>query len=136
MFNWFTKEIKEVKEEPKVKPELTLEERIKLFKERNSELIERFDKEDENQIIFNVGDVVKLNVPNSPEMIVKSFSERHYSISEYGGICSFYSIVYDRELKFALYRHYENLCLKYFDANLVLHEIDADPKEVIKIESN
>lgn len=134
MFGWCKK-----KEEPKVvevKPELTVEERIKLFEERNSEVIKKFDEQDSSQIIFNVGDIVKLNVPNSPEMIVKSFVKSHYDIVETDCIYSWYSYTYDRELKFTLYRYDRKLILKYFDANLVLHEINVDPNEVIKFESN
>lgn len=120
-----------------VKPKLTYEERVNLFKEKYSEKIKKYDEEDANQITFKEGDIVKMTVPNSPEMIVTSFSPSGHSIGLYNYLLDMYfkdvDCTNDNDWRIYINRHSSQLSLKYFDANFVLQEITVDTKDVIKV---
>lgn len=130
IFNLFKK--KNVEKIVEAKKELTIEERIELFKTKNSSKISKFDEEDKNQIILNVGDIVKLNVPNSPEMVIKTVLLSSYTITD-ANWWMHNPYISDHELKLCLFRYPAKIVLEYFDAHSILQELITEPTKVTKV---
>lgn len=130
MFGWFKKKV--VEEVPKEQPkELTLEERINMYRKNYFDLFDMYDKMIQDQIRFNVGDVVKLDVVGSPEMTVVAFRPFSYTFSDLRFGFSWRIISnFDLWIGHTVVDAYVKL--NYFDANFILQELITTPDKVIK----
>lgn len=120
MFNWFKKEIKEEKKEPEVERKSN-EELIQELLENNEEFIEKIKGVQEKCSKISVGDLVKLNVDNSPEMVVTFV---------YGGA---YDVHFDYFEIPVLVTSDEKISVKYFDNNGILRTADFRIHEISKV---
>lgn len=124
MFGWFKKKV--VEEVPKEQPkELTLEERINIFKKNNHVRIALCEQMKIDQKMFVVGELVKYNISNSPIMTVVRFNPYNYDIYTHW----FWLNVPDLYIQ----EDFPEIELEYFDSNNVLQKITTTPDKVIKL---
>lgn len=142
MFGWFKKKVvEEVQDQPKVienepieniKKDLTYAERVEIFKDRNKELIAELDLKMFSQKTFEIGELVKYDLLNSPIMKVVGFSSYYFSYWDvayrfYSKSPSIEDVMIDiHELKAEIW-------LEYFDTNNVLQKITTTSDKVIKL---
>lgn len=138
IFNLFKKKnveklVEEVSVESKPEKLLTIEERINIFKKNNVESIETLEKKKSEQPIFNIGDVVKLDVVGSPEMTVFEFAPFDFWL--YDCNLAWWSTKNPTEdnVLIDINSQEATLTLKYFDANYILQTIETTPDKVTKV---